>query len=70
MDKRAILAVAGSGKTYHICQKIDENRRNVIIAYTNENIKNILNELVKRFGCIPENTLVMTFHSFIYDTTF
>lgn len=66
MDKQVILAVAGSGKTYHICQKIDENRRNIIIAYTNENIKNILNELVKRFGYIPKNTLVMTFHSFIY----
>ncbi len=66
MDKQVILAVAGSGKTYHICQKIDEDRRNIIIAYTNENIKNILNELVKRFGYIPENTLVMTFHSFIY----
>lgn len=36
MGKRVILAVAGSGKTYHVCQKIDENRRNIIIAYTNE----------------------------------
>lgn len=66
MDKRVILAVAGSGKTYHICQKVDENKRNIIIAYTNENIKNILKELITRFGYIPENTLVMTFHSFIY----
>lgn len=66
MDKRVILAVAGSGKTYHICNAIDENKRNVIIAYTNENIKNILNELNKRFGYIPKKTLVMTFHSFIY----
>lgn len=66
MDKKVILAVAGSGKTYHLCQTLDENQRNIIIAYTNENIKNILKELVKRFGQVPEKTMVMTFHSFIY----
>lgn len=67
MDKRVILAVAGSGKTYHICKEIDENKRNIIIAYTKQNIKNILNELQKRFNRIPENTLVTTFHSFVYN---
>lgn len=66
MDKRVILSVAGSGKTYHICNEIDETKRNIIIAYTNQNIKNIYTELIKRFGYIPSNTLVMTFHSFLY----
>ena len=66
MDKRVILAVAGSGKTYHLCHTLKEEERNVIIAYTHENTKNILNELVQRFGYIPERTMVMTFHSFIY----
>lgn len=66
MDKRVILAVAGSGKTYYICNNINENSRNIIIAYTNQNIKNIMCELTKRYGYIPDNTLVMTFHSFIY----
>ncbi len=66
MDKRVILAVAGSGKTYYICNNINENSRNIIIAYTNQNIKNIINELTKKYGHIPDNTLVMTFHSFIY----
>lgn len=66
MDKRVILATAGSGKTYYLCHEIDSNKKNIIIAYTHQNIKNILNELSKRFGKIPDNTLVMTFHSFIY----
>ena len=48
MDKRVILAVAGSGKTYYICNNINENSRNIIIAYTNQNIKNIINELTKK----------------------
>ena len=43
MDKRVILAVAGSGKTYTICSEIDISKRNLIIAYTNQNIKNIYN---------------------------
>ena len=66
MDKRVILAVAGSGKTYKICSEIDISKRNLIIAYTNQNIKNIYNTLMKKFGCIPNDTIVMTFHSFIY----
>lgn len=66
MDKRVILAVAGSGKTYTICNQIDIRKRNLIIAYTNQNIKNIYTELMKKFGCIPNDTVVMTFHSFVY----
>lgn len=41
MDKRVILAVAGAGKTYHICHDLNPNNRNLIIAYTNQNVKNI-----------------------------
>ena len=47
MDKKLILAVAGSGKTYEICNQLDENKRNLILAYTNENINNIYKELLK-----------------------
>ena len=67
MDRRVILAVAGAGKTYTICNKIDLNKRNLIIAYTNENVFNIKRELLNRFGKIPELTSVRTFHSFIYN---
>lgn len=32
MAKRVILAVAGAGKTYHICHEIDPTKRNLILA--------------------------------------
>lgn len=66
MAKKVILAVAGAGKTYHICHEIDPNKRNLILAYTHENIHNIQNELCKEHGCIPELTTVSTFDSFVY----
>lgn len=66
MDKRVILAVAGSGKTYHICHTIDPLKRNLLLAFTNENIHNIRNELCDAHGAVPELTTVMTFDSFVY----
>lgn len=66
MDKRIILAVAGAGKTYHICHAIDPQKRNLILAYTHENIHNLKNELTDAFGKVPELTSVITFDSFVY----
>ena len=66
MDKRVILAKAGAGKTYTLCEEIEVEKRNLIIAYTNRNINNIKKELVKRYQVIPENTVICTFHSFLY----
>lgn len=66
MARKVILAVAGAGKTYHICHNIDKNKKNLILAYTHENIKNIRKELFGAFGCIPELTTILTFDSFVY----
>ena len=66
MAKQVILAVAGAGKTYHICHMIDRNKKNLILAFTHENIHNIMNELIHAHGSIPELTSVMTFDSFVY----
>ena len=66
MDKRVILGVAGSGKTYYICNNIDPKKRNLILAYTNENVKNLYKELLKSQGEIPKDTIITTFHSFLY----
>lgn len=59
------LAVAGAGKTYTICNSIDSNKRNLILSYTNENIMNIIKELKESKGYTLENTIVMTFDSFL-----
>lgn len=58
MAKRVILAVAGAGKTYHICHEIDPAKRNLILAFTHENIYNIQKELCDAHGCVPELTTV------------
>lgn len=66
MAKRVILAVAGAGKTYHICNAIDTTKRNLILAFTHENIHNIQRELCAAYGCVPEMTTVSTFDAFVY----
>lgn len=66
MAKCVMLAVAGAGKTYHICHKIQPEKKNLILAYTHANIRNIKRELVEAHGSVPELTNVMTFDSFVY----
>lgn len=66
MDKRVILAVAGAGKTYHICHALDGKKRSLILAYTHENIHNINKELLHNDKYNSEITSVMTFDSFLY----
>lgn len=66
MAKKVILAVAGAGKTNYICHKIDPAKRNLILAFTHENIHNIQKELCDAHGCVPELTMVTTFDSFVY----
>lgn len=66
MAKRIILAVAGAGKTYYICHSLQPNAKNLILAYTRENIRNIKRELQAAHGCIPDLTSIMTFDSFVY----
>lgn len=61
-----MLAVAGAGKTYSICNGLNPENKNLIIAYTHENIHNINKELIEKFGKVPELTNVMTYHSFLY----
>lgn len=67
MDKRVILAVAGAGKTYTLCKNVNKNKRNIILAFTNQNIKNIIKELNENHNGILENTYVYTFDSFKYN---
>lgn len=66
MAKCVMLAVAGAGKTYTICNNLDADKKNLILAFTHENIYNINKELIKKFGHVPELTNVMTYDSFLY----
>tara|TARA_R100000935_G_scaffold58912_1_gene99685 strand:- start:46728 stop:47759 length:1032 start_codon:yes stop_codon:yes gene_type:complete len=66
MDKRLILAVAGSGKTTHILNQLDEENRHLIVTYTRENIRNLKNGIERKFNYFPENIKLYSFFEFLY----
>jgi len=65
MDKQVILAVAGSGKTRLLIEKLDDEARFLIITHTNNNYANLRQRIIQIFGCIPSNIKLMTYFSFL-----
>ncbi len=70
MDKTVILAVAGSGKTYHLVEKLDEKKRFLIITYTTGNTENLRIAIINKFGFIPNNIKIKSFFTFLYSFCF
>ena len=66
MDKRVILAVAGSGKSSTIIDKLDENIRALIVTYTDLNTKQLKQRIINKFGYMPNSIKVYSYFSFIY----
>jgi DNA helicase-2/ATP-dependent DNA helicase PcrA len=66
MDKRIILAVAGSGKTTYLVKNIPKDKRLLLLTYTDANTLNLRNNIIKEFGCFPENISLKTYFSFLY----
>jgi len=66
MDKRVIFAVAGSGKTARIIEKLELNKRSLIITYTENNYKNLKIRIIRKFGFFPENIKLYTYFTFLY----
>ena len=50
MDKRIIFAVAGSGKTSLIIEKLTLEKRNLLITYTENNFINLRSKIINKFG--------------------
>lgn len=67
MDKRIILAVAGSGKTTYIVNKLCLEKRALIITYTINNTQNLRHSIIKKFGYLPNNIKLVSYFSFIYN---
>ncbi|WP_323919458.1 DNA helicase UvrD [Aeromonas caviae] len=65
MDKRIVLAVAGSGKTKYIIDKLSDDCRALIITYTVNNYENIKKRVLEKFGFIPKGVRIYTYFSFI-----
>jgi DNA helicase-2/ATP-dependent DNA helicase PcrA len=70
MDKRIILAVAGSGKTYHIVERLDEKRRFLLITYTINNTENLRKAIICKFGYIPNNIKIKSYFTFLHTFCF
>lgn len=67
MDKRMILAVAGSGKTSFIIDKLNTTERALIITYTKNNYSNLNRKVIEKFGIIPDNIKIFTYFDFLYN---
>ena len=71
MDKRLIMAVAGSGKTTYIVNSLSEDKRTLIVTYTNANYRNLRRKISVRFHDEwPKNTVLMTYFHFLYSFCF
>ncbi|MGR3972699.1 DNA helicase UvrD [Shewanella sp. 1180_01] len=65
MDKRIVLAVAGSGKTQYIIDKLNDDSRALIVTYTINNTENLKRRILKKFGYIPNGIRVYTYFKFL-----
>lgn len=70
MDKRVIFAVAGSGKTTYIISKLSLDENALIITYTNNNLQNIRNAIIRKWGYIPANIKLTSYFSFLHSFCF
>ncbi|MGV0945834.1 UvrD-helicase domain-containing protein [Empedobacter falsenii] len=67
MDKRLMLAVAGSGKTRYIIENLCLNKRYLVITYTINNYNTIRNRIISKFGYLPSNITLYKYFDFLYN---
>ena len=70
MAKEVFLGVAGSGKTKMIIDRLDSDRRFLILTYTQNNLENIRKRVFEKFEDIPKNITLMTYFNFAYTFCF
>lgn len=65
-----MLAVAGSGKTTYLIDKLNLEKRFLIVTYTINNYKQLCHCILKKFGFYPDNIKVLTYFQFVYSFCF
>jgi hypothetical protein len=70
MDKSLILAVAGSGKTTLIVDKLNLEERFLLVTYTINNTRNLKEAIVTKFGYLPDNINLFSYYNFLYSFCF
>lgn len=66
MDKRLILAVAGSGKTTNILERLDPCKRTLLVTYTENNFNNLRVRILQKYGELPAHVSLFTYFTFLY----
>ena len=66
MDKSVVFAVAGSGKTTRIIDSLTEDRRFLILTFTDNNLANLKRKIVERFGYMPRGIGLFSYFSFLH----
>ncbi|MCZ8021858.1 MAG: UvrD-helicase domain-containing protein [Cyclobacteriaceae bacterium] len=61
-----IFAVAGSGKTTHIISQLNLIDNALIVTYTNNNVENIRDAVIKKWGYFPKNIKLLSYFSFLH----
>ena len=70
MGKCLMLAVAGSGKTTYLINKLDLEHRFLLVTYTKNNYEHLRHSIVRKFGYFPENIKVLKYFQFLYSFCF
>lgn len=67
------IGIAGAGKTTAMADtiiqfrsEIEDHKKIFCITFTNNAVKCISTKLQEHYGCIPDNIVVSTIHSFLY----
>lgn len=70
MDKKVILAVAGSGKTRYIIDQLNHDERSLVVTYTNNNVTNLRDGILRKFEYFPDNITLQSYFVFLYSFCF
>ncbi|WP_312287430.1 UvrD-helicase domain-containing protein [Chryseobacterium gleum] len=66
VDKRLILAVAGSGKTRYVIETLNLEKKFLIVTYTIDNYNTIKKRIITKYGYLPHNITLLKFFDFLY----
>lgn len=65
MDRKLILAVAGSGKSSFIIGRLNLAQRFLLVTYTENNVANLRQKIIRKFGYEPNNITLLSYFQFL-----